>query len=136
MGQQLRSHDVVAALERLRHSRGRPESLRCDNGSEFTSQLLDLWAYRHQVRIDHSGPGNPTDNAFVESFNGTFRDECLNAHWFLSLADAQRKIEPWRQYYNEARPHSALGWLAPAEFARQRGARPVLTGTADPEIST
>jgi putative transposase len=80
VGQQLRSADVVAVLERLRCSRGCPETLRCDNGSEFTSQLVDLWAYHHQVRIDYGRPGKPTDNAFVESFNGTFRDECLNAH--------------------------------------------------------
>src|SRR5262247_2397666 len=107
VGQQLRSPDVVAALERLRHSRGRPESLRCDNGSEFTSQLLDLWAYQHQVRIDYSRPGKPTDNAYVESFNGTFRDECLNAHWFESIADARAVVKSWRVEYNESRPDRA-----------------------------
>ena len=80
VGRQLRAGDVVCVLDRLRQLRGCPESLYCDNGSQFTSQLVDLWACHHKVRIDYSRPGKPTDNAFVESFNGTFRDECLNAH--------------------------------------------------------
>ena len=82
---------------------------------------MDRWAYENGVELDFSRPGRPIDNAKVETFNGRLRQECLNGHWFLSLADAQRKIEAWRQYYNEVRPHSALGWLAPAEFARQNG---------------
>ena len=88
-------------------------------GSEFTSQVVDLWAYRHGVRIDYSRPGKPTDNAFIESFNGTFRDECLNAHWFESLEDAIRVVEAWRVEYNESRPHRALGEVPPAEYARR-----------------
>jgi putative transposase len=135
VGQQLRSHDVVAAVERLRQSRGRPESLRCDNGSEFTSQLMDLWAYQHQVRIDYSRPGKPTDNAYVESFNGTFRDECLNAHWFESIADARAVVESWRVEYNESRPHRALGEVPPAEFARRFRARPEPAGQPDADDS-
>jgi putative transposase len=127
IGQHLRAADVVAALERLRLSRGRPESLRCDNGSEFTSQMVDLWAYQHQVRIDFSRPGKPTDNAYIESFNGTFRDECLNAHWFESIADARAIVESWREEYNESRPHRALGEVPPAEFARRFRARPEST---------
>lgn len=127
VGQHLRAPDVVAVLERLRQSRGRPDSLRCDNGSEFTSQLVDLWAYQHQVRIEYSRPGKPTDNAYVESFNGTFRDECLNAHWFESIADAKAIVESWREEYNESRPHRALGEVPPAEFARRFRARPEST---------
>lgn len=88
-------------------------------GSEFTSQILDLWAYHNKVKIDFSRPGKPTDNAFIESFNGTFRDECLNAHWFESLKDAKMQIAAWQQEYNESRPHRALGEISPAEFARQ-----------------
>src|SRR5215510_12651846 len=135
VGQQLRSHDVVAALERLRHRRGSPESLRCDNGSEFTSQLMDLWAYQHQVRIDYSRPGKPTDNAYVESFNGTFRDECLNAHWFESIADARAVVESWRVEDNDSRPHRALGEVPPAEFARRFRARPEPAGQPDADDS-
>ena len=93
--------------------------LRCDNGSEFTSQLVDLWAYQHKVGIDYSRPGKPTDNAFVETFNGTFRDECLNAHWFDTIAHAKAVVESWRMEYNESRPHRALGEVPPADFARQ-----------------
>ena len=121
VAQRLRAADVVSVLERLRASRGCPQSLSCDNGSEFTSQLVDLWAYTHQVRIDYSRPGKPTDNAFVESFNGTFRDECLNAHWFESIGDARGIVESWRVEYNESRPHRALGEVPPAEFARRLG---------------
>ena len=87
------------------------------DGPEFVSRALDQWAYLHQVTLDFSRPGKPTDNAVVESFNGRLRDECLNAHWFLSLADARSKIEAWRRHFNESRPHTALGWLTPMEFA-------------------
>ena len=97
--------------------RGAPRTIRVDNGPEFVSKALDRWAYENGVTLDFSRPGKPTDNAFVESFNGRLRDECLNAHWFLSLADAKSKIEAWRRQYNESRPHTALGWLTPQEFA-------------------
>jgi len=90
-----------------------------DNGSEFTGRLMDMWAYHHQVRIDFSRPGKPTDNGHVETFNGSLRDECLNVHWFESLAEAKAIVEAWRRDYNEVRPHSALMDLAPAEFVRQ-----------------
>ena len=85
-------------------------------GSEFTGRLLDLWAYHHQVTIEFSRPGKPTDNAHIESFNGSFRDECLNVHWFSTLDDARVKIEAWRQEYNESRPHKALNQLSPLEY--------------------
>jgi len=97
----LKGDDVVRVLNQIKQQRGVPRFLFCDNGSEFTSQALDLWAYQNGVKIDFSRPGKPTDNAFVESFNGTFRAECLNAHWFGSLAEAKRLIEAWRQEYNE-----------------------------------
>ena len=85
---------------------------------------MDLWAYQNGVRIDFSRPGKPTDNAYVESFNGRLREECLNANWFLSLEDARVKIEAWRRDYNESRPHTALGHVPPAEFAAGDGACP------------
>ena len=87
--------------------------------SEFISKALDRWAYENKVTMDFSRPGRPTDNPFIESFNGSFRDECLNIHWFLSLDDARDKIETWRVDYNHVRPHSALGNLPPRQFAQQ-----------------
>ena len=86
--------------------------------SEFISKALDLWAYENGVTLDFSRPGKPTDNAYIESFNGSFRDECLNVNWFLCVDDAKEKIEAWRVEYNEFRPHSSLGDMTPAEFAR------------------
>ncbi len=121
IGKHLTGADVVSSLERVRLKRGTPQRLFCDNGSEFTSQLLDLWAYSHGVCIEFSRPGKPTDNAFVESFNGTMRDECLNAHWFRTLDEARAQIEEWRIEYNESRPHRALNEIPPAEFARRYG---------------
>ena len=115
--QGIRGEQVVAVMTRLALMRGAPKTIRVDNGPEFVSKTLDRWAYQNGVTLDFSRPGKPTDNAFVESFNGRRRDECLNAHWFLSLADAKSKIEAWRRHYNESRPHTALGWLTPQEFA-------------------
>jgi putative transposase len=86
------------------------------NAGEFVSRDLDLWAYQRGVTLDFSRPGKPTDNAFIESFNGKFRAECLNAHWFMSLDDARRKCEARRRDYNEERPHSAIGNKAPIEL--------------------
>ena len=91
-------------LERVGREIGLPASIRVDQGTEFVSRDLDLWAYQRGVTLDFSRPGKPTDNAFIEAFNGRFRAECLNAHWFLSLADAREKMEDWRKYYNEERP--------------------------------
>ena len=88
-----------------------------DNGPEFTSKRLDQWAHLNQVELDFSRPGKPTDNAFIEAFNGRLREECLNQSWFLSLEDAREKVEAWLREYNETRPHGALGNLAPVEFA-------------------
>ncbi len=96
--------------------RGTPQRIQVDNGSEFISVALDQWAYEQGVTLDFSRPGKPTNNAFIESFTGSLRDECLNVHWFLSLADARDKIERWRQDYNEFWPHSSLGDRTPSEF--------------------
>jgi len=106
---------VVAVLERLKES-GLPQTIKVDNGSEFISKALDAWAHRNSVKLEFSRPGKPTDNAFIESFNGRLRQECLNQNWFLSLADARETIENWRQDYNEYRPHSSLGQQTPSEF--------------------
>ena len=108
---------VVEVLMRVAQERDLPGTIRVDNGPEFTSRILDQWAYLNGVELDFSRPGKPTDNAFIESFNGRFRQECLNENWFLSLEDAREKAESWREHYNRERPHGALGNLAPLEFA-------------------
>ena len=113
-------------MERLKQEHGRvPERIKVDNGSEFISKALDKWAYDNQVTLDFSRPGKPTDNPFIESFNGSFRDECLNIHWFLSLADAREKIEAWRQEYNSFRPHSSLDGMTPEEWIQSIETEPV-----------
>ena len=117
--QRLKGEDVVLVLNRIKTHRGVPKMLYGDNGSEFSSQAMDLWAYQNGVRIAFSRPGKPTDNAFVESFNGTFRSECLDAHWFMTMAEARQIVEAWRKEYNESRPHRALGERTPNEFANE-----------------
>ena len=107
---------VVAVLDRLKRMAGCPARLAVDNGPEFISKALDAWAYRNGVTLEFSRPGKPTDNAFVESFNGHFREECLDQHWFETLAEAREVIEAWRVGYNEERPHRALGQRTPAAF--------------------
>ena len=114
-----RAAQVVEVLDQLARVRGKPKSLRVDNGPEFAGRLLDHWAYLNQVEIDFSRPGTPLDNAFIEAFNARPRAECLNASWFLSLADARDRIAEWRVHYNEERPHSALGNLTLREFAER-----------------
>lgn len=115
-----RGADVVEVLERVGRQVGFPTTIRIDRGTEFVSRDLDLWAYQRGVTLDFSRPGKPTDNAFIEAFNGRFRAECLNAHWFLSLADAQKKLEAWRKYYNKERPHGAIGHRPPDYVAESR----------------
>jgi len=115
----LGSDRVVAVLERLAVTRALPERIVLDNGPEFQSRSLDAWAHQRGVSLDFIRPGKPVENAFIESFNGRLRDECLNQHWFLSLADARRTIESWRESYNTARPHRGLHHLTPAEYAEQ-----------------
>jgi putative transposase len=108
---------VVEVLERLAESRGLPKSVTADNGPEFISKVLDEWAYRKQLQLRFIEPGKPQQNAYIESFNGKFRDECLNEHWFLSMRHARKIIDAWRQEYNGERPHSSLGYLTPNRFA-------------------
>jgi putative transposase len=93
-----------------------PAKIRVDNGTEFTSKALDLWAYSNGVILDFSRPGKPSDNAFIEAFNASVRRECLSQHWFIDLEDAQRTLDMWRKDYNNVRPHSALNNLPPAEY--------------------
>ena len=112
----------MEVLERVGREVGLPAVIRVDQGSEFVSRDLDLWAYQRGVTLDFSRPGKPTDNAFIESFNGKFRTECLNAHWFMSLDDARRKCEAWRRDYNEERPHSSIGNKAPIELVNRSAA--------------
>lgn len=103
VGKRLRAEDVVSVLNRLVAQRRVPRFLFADNGSEFSGLLLDMWAYHHKMHIDFSRPGRRTDNSFIETFNGSFRDECLNLHWFESLAEVKREIEAWRRDYNKTR---------------------------------
>jgi putative transposase len=119
VGQTLTGRDVAATLERLRFERGLPQRIYCDNGTEFVSAAMDLWAYTNGVILDFSRRGKPTDNAAIESFNGRFREECLNVHWFASLEDAQQKIDAFRWDYNEHHPHRSLKGLSPREFAQR-----------------
>lgn len=108
---------VAAVLERLAESRGLPRSITVDNGPEFAGRALDEWAYGKGLRLNFIEPGKPQQNAYIESFNGRFRDECLNEHWFVSMRHARDVIEAWRHEYNTERPHSSLGYLTPAQFA-------------------
>ena len=118
MARSIPARRVVEVLNRVVDERGLPKTIRVDHGNEFTSKILDQWAYENGVELDFTRPGKPTDNAFIESFNGRVRQECLNENWFLSLADARQKVEIWRREYNNERPNSALDQMAPAQFAR------------------
>jgi putative transposase len=110
---------VVRVLERIATERGYPTTIVCDNGPEFRGEALDQWAHWRGVHLAFIEPGKPVQNAYIESFNGKFRDECLNENWFVSLLDAQQTIEAWRVDYETARPHSGLAGRTPAEFARE-----------------
>ena len=114
---------VKAVLQRLADTRGLPRSITVDHGPEFEGQVLDAWAYSTNVQLSFIRPGKPNENAYIESFNGKFRDECLNEHWFITMAQARRAIEAWRIEYNTERPHSSLGDLTPQEFAERGLAR-------------
>lgn len=109
---------VIAALDRVARERGYPRAIVCDNGPEFRSEALDQWADQHGLTLAFIEPGKPVQNAFIESFNGRFRDECLNEHWFLDLADAQHIIEAWRIDYNTVRPHGELEDRTPEEYVK------------------
>ncbi len=117
MGKPIKGIDVVEVLERLKQEKEIvPKRIQVDNGSEFISKDFDRWAYENKVVLDYSRPGKPTDNPFIESFNGSFRDECLNVNRFLSLDDAYEKINNWVQEYNTFRPHSSLNGQTPGQF--------------------
>lgn len=125
---------AIEALEEARHNVGLPRTIRLDQGCQFTSKELDLWAYSNGITLDFSTPGKPTDNASVESFNASVRMECLGMHWFMDLDDAVEKIEDWRCEYNEVRPHSAIGDRAPMSLI-QKPQHPV-EALKPPEILT
>lgn len=120
---------VTRALDRLAMTRGLPRIIRTDNGKEFCGHAMLIWAYTHNVTLRLIEPGKPNQNAYIESFNGRLRDECLNEHWFLNLAHAQAIIEAWRREYNEERPKKALGGLTPATYARQLAEKSVTVTT-------
>lgn len=110
-------HRVARLLGELVAARGTPQLIVSDNGPEFISKALDRWAYESDVKLHFIRPGKPVENAFIESFNGRFRDECLDQHWFSDLADARTTVAAWRDDYNDVRPHGSLGGLTPSEYA-------------------
>ena len=114
---------VTRILDELALTRGLPKVIRTDNGKEFCGRAMLTWAHEHGVTLRLIEPGKPNQNAFIESFNGRFRDECLNEHWFLNLEHAKVIIKAWRREYNEERPKKALGGLTPAAYARQLAER-------------
>lgn len=114
----LNGQRVVRVLEQLVEMRGKPQLIQVDNGSEFRGLALDQWAYRHQVKLHFIEPGKPTQNGKIESFNGKLRDECLNLEWFASLNHARCVLQAWKDDYNTVRPHSALNYLTPAQWAQ------------------
>ena len=122
---------VVEVLDRLAETRGLPQRITIDHGPEFAGSALEAWAYRRGVQLHFIEPGHPTQNAYVERFNGKVRDECLNEHWFTTLEEARHLIEVWRQDYNTVRPHSSLGDRTPAEFAQ---AEPALHSATTPGL--
>lgn len=126
----LPAHRVVRVLERVLTERGTPQRITVDNGPEFISRAVDAWAYQRKIIMDFIQPGKPTQNAFIESFNGKFRDECLDRHWFKDLDDAITIIEGYRVFYNTRRPHSSLGNRTPTEFRLFHAQR------ANPEFPT
>lgn len=110
---------VCQVLDRLKEGHGLPKVLVMDNGPEFTGRALDQWAYANGVKLSFIQPGKPNQNAYSESFNARFRDECLNQHWFMNLSEAQATIENWRREFNEERPHSSLDYKTPKQFAEE-----------------
>jgi putative transposase len=125
--QSLKGEEIVWVLNNIVAIRGKPMTIKTDNGSEFISKVMDKWAYERGIELDFSRPGKPTDNEMVESFNRRLRQECINEHWFMSLQDARHKIEALRGFYNEERPHSELDWQTPKEFALKSWSRSVKT---------
>ena len=123
-GRSFKAVDVVRVLEELKEYRQIiPKRIQVDNGSEFISKQLDRWSYENKVTLDFSRPAKPTDNPFVESFNGSLRDECLKLHWFLFLEDAKEKIGIWKEEYNHFRPHSSWDDMTVAEVVEKHGGK-------------
>ena len=110
---------VARFLDQITERRTLPKSIVCDNGPEFTSKAMFFWSQKSKAQLAFIQPGKPTQNAFVESFNGKFRNECLNQYWFRSLHEAEHIIEQWREHYNTVRPHSSLGYVTPVAFAKK-----------------
>jgi putative transposase len=117
------SRRVTRVLEGIVAERGMPQAIRCDNGPELTSRHFLAWCIERKIELIHIQPGRPMQNGQAESFNGRFREECLNVNWFGNVFDSRRKIAAWKKEYNEERPHSSLGYRTPAEFAREMGAK-------------
>lgn len=129
--QSFRAFHVMEALDRIVRERGKPQTIRCDNGPEFAGRVLDQWAFYNEVQLDFSRPATPTDNAFIESFNASVRKELLNASWFATLAEARERMTAWRKEYNEDRPHTSLRNQTPREYADQaRAARKLASALA------
>lgn len=127
---------VCRVLDRLVEQRGAPEQIMIDNGPEFAGSALDAWAYRRGVKLCFIDPGKPSQNGYIESFNGKLRDECLNENWFVDLADCRRTVEAWRQDYNTERPHSSLGGKTPAEFAMSGVTHSPACGLVEPSVGS
>lgn len=118
----INGHRVCRILDEITEKEGKPEMIIVDNGPEFSGRALDEWAYRKGVKLYFIRPGKPVENAYIESFNGRLREECLNSHWFTNLDHARSIVSNWRMEYNENRPHSSLGYLSPNEFIRKEAA--------------
>jgi putative transposase len=118
-GRSLTGHNVITTLDKIAMERGYPAAIVSDNGPEFCSRVVDDWAHRHGVKLQFIRPGKPVDNAFIESFNGKCRDECLNEHLFLTIEQARIETQTWRLDYNRVRPHSALRNLTPEAYAHR-----------------
>jgi putative transposase len=123
----LNGRRVCEELEKVIESRGKPDRILSDNGTEFTNTAVLKWCQEKEIRSDYIQPGKPYQNGYIESFNGKLRDECLNEHVFTSLQEAKRLVEAWREEYNERRPHSSLGGKTPNEMAKEEEK---LTGTS------
>ena len=136
VGQSLKGEDVVDSLNRICRERGLPKTIKTDNGSEFISKVMDKWAYERGVELDFSRPGKPTDNARVESFNGRLRAGVPERQLVLVARRRQGQDRRLAEYYNESRPHSALDWATPTEFARRCGLQAASTMPEEPEIPT
>lgn len=120
VGRCLPSSKVISILDRLVLERGLPERIMVDNGPEYTSKIFKRWSERNRIDLEYITPGRPMENGYIESFNGKFREECLNQNWFQNISEASIIIEQWREECNNSRPHSALGYLTPKEYLKRK----------------